>query len=80
MFSDEQTRYQKYNTLAWILSRILEKMDIYTRYPRKSMNYLNMNRLMEHNNKKACEHLDEMISELVDLVPLVWKKIRSLSI
>jgi hypothetical protein len=78
-FADAKTTYLRYNTISWILAPVLEDMERYVRYPSKSVNYNNTRFLMDHKNKKPCEMLDEMISELIDTVPLVWDKIISMT-
>lgn len=72
------TKFLTYGTLAWILSPILEKMDMYTRYPIAHLENNNMKFLADHKNKEACLLLSEMIGDLITLVPIVWKKLESL--
>ena len=78
-FSTAKTTYLRYITISWILAPVLEDMERYIRYPSKSINYNNIRFLMDHKNRKPCEMLDEMISELIDTVPLVWDKIISMT-
>ena len=54
-------------------------MEKYVRYPSKSVNFNNIEFFTDYRNKRACEMLDEMISELIDIVPLVWDKIKMLT-
>lgn len=78
-FATAKTSYLRYITISWILAPVLEDMERYVRYPSKSVNYNNISFLMDHENKKPCDMLDEMISELIDTVPLVWDKIISMT-
>ena len=78
-FVNPKTKYLKYMTISWILAPVLENVDMYVRYPGKSVNYNNIKFFMDYRNKKACEMLDEMISELIDTLPLVWDKIKMLT-
>lgn len=77
-FATATTKFLRYGTLAWILSPILEKMDMYTRYPIDHLENNNMKFLADHKNKEACLLLSEMIGDLISLVPIVWKKVESL--
>ena len=78
-FANPKTKYLKYMTISWILAPVLENVEQYVRYPSKSVNYNNVEFFMDYGNKTACEMLDEMISELIDIVPLVWEKIKTLT-
>jgi hypothetical protein len=74
-FANPKTRYLEYGALAWILSPLLENMDSYTRYPVAAVNNNNLAFLMNYENKQSCLYLTEMINDLINLVPLVWRKI-----
>ena len=78
-FVNPKTKYLKYMTISWILAPVLENVEKYVRYPSKSVNYNNVEFFMDYRNKRACEMLDEIISELIDTVPLVWDKIKTLT-
>jgi len=78
-FANAKTTYLRYMTISWILAPVLEDMERYVRYPSKSVNYNNIRFLLDHKNKKPCDMLGEMISELIDTVPLVWDKILSMT-
>jgi hypothetical protein len=78
-FANPKTKYLKYMTISWILAPVLENVEQYVMYPSKSVNYNNVEFFMDYGNKTACEMLDEMISELIDIVPLVWEKIKTLT-
>lgn len=52
-------------------------MDSYTRYPAAAVDNNNLAFLSGHENKEPCVWLAEMINDLINLVPLVWKKIES---
>ncbi|MFZ0357903.1 MAG: hypothetical protein WAL53_07200, partial [Nitrososphaeraceae archaeon] len=62
-----------------ILFFLLEGMDVYTRYPMQDVNYNNVAFLSRSEIHSACLGLEEMIEELISLVPLVWEKIRTMS-
>jgi HEPN domain-containing protein len=76
-FANPATKYLRYGALAWILSPLLENMDSYTRYPAVTVDNNNLVFLLGHENKESCVRLAEMINDLINLVPLVWKKIES---
>lgn len=78
-FERKETAYLKYNIIAWIISPVLEQMDTYTRYPLKSVSYLNLSSLTHPRCKEACYMLGDMLNELFCLVPLVWNRIKSMS-
>lgn len=69
----------RYMTISWILAPVLEDMEKYVRYPSKSVNYNNIRFLLDRKNKKPCDMLGKMISELINTVPLVWDKILSMT-
>ncbi len=77
-FLDPSTKHLKYNTISWIITPVIERMDEYVRYPRKSVLYNNIEFLKDYRNRRSCHLLDEMISDIIDLVPLVWHKIEKL--
>jgi hypothetical protein len=72
------TKFQKYGKLVWILIPLLQRMDIYTRYPMPSINNTNIAFLNLRENRKLCLLLEKMIGELIELVPVVWKRIESI--
>jgi hypothetical protein len=77
-FDNPNTKFLKYRALAWMLSPLLQKMDEYTRYPMPTLNNTNITFLNLPENRKSCLLLEEMIGELIELVPLVRKQIESL--
>jgi hypothetical protein len=77
--ADPKTRYNKYSSLTQYLFLLLDRMDLYTRYPMESANYNNIKFLSRPEIHGACLQLGEMVGELVSLVPLVWNKIESLT-
>jgi hypothetical protein len=78
LFKTPGAEYIKFNTLARILFPILDRMDMYTRYPMDDTGNLNIAFLNKHEIRGSCLLLQEMVGELVSLVPLVWNKIESL--
>jgi HEPN domain-containing protein len=78
-YADPKTKYGKIGTLTQILFFLLEGMDVYTRYPMQDVNYNNVAFLSRSEIHSACLGLEEMIEELISLVPLVWEKIRTMS-
>jgi HEPN domain-containing protein len=74
-YSNPTSRYQM---LAWILSFHLDGLDIYARYPMSELEFNNIKYLNLDENKQACNYLSEMISDFIEVVPLVWRKIDDL--
>jgi hypothetical protein len=74
-----KTRYLKFNTLSQFLFIVLDGMDNYAQYPMRDTNYTNIGFLKDPEIKEACSLLDIMVTDMVNLVPLMWKKIESLT-
>jgi hypothetical protein len=62
-----------------VLYIVLDGMDNYARYPMSDTNYTNIGFLKEPEIKEACSLLDIMVTDMVNLVPIEWKKIESLT-
>ena len=74
--SGANKHYLRYFLLVMILSSILDKLEIYSRYPMPEFpNYNNIGLLKSSSNKPAIDKLCKMIDELINLVPYVWKRI-----
>lgn len=67
-YSNPTSRYQ---VLAWMLSSYLDGFDRYARYPVSELGYNNIKYLNRYENKQACNYLSEMISDFIEVVPLV---------
>jgi HEPN domain-containing protein len=78
LYKIPKTKYLKFNTLSQFLFILLDKMDIYSRYPMNDIGYANITFLKEPEIREACSLLGEMVGDLIILVPLVWSKIESL--
>jgi hypothetical protein len=78
-FANPNTKYLKYTALARILFPLLDEMDMCTRYPMTTVNNNNIAFLMDPKVKKSCLLLDEMVYDLISLIPLIWKQIESLN-
>jgi hypothetical protein len=78
LYKHPKTRYLKFNTLSQFLFILLDKMDIYARYPMNGIGYTNIGFLKGPEIREACLLLGEMVEDLVSLVPFVWNKIESL--
>ena len=76
LFADPATKYSKFAILSLILAPLLEKMDVYARYPSGEVQNRNIKLLMEEKNRESCQMLAKMIADLISLVPVVWEKIK----
>jgi hypothetical protein len=80
LFADPTTKYFKFAILSLILAPLLEKMDVYARYPSVEVQNRNIKLLMEKKNRESCQMLAKMIADLISLVPIVWKQIESIKL
>jgi hypothetical protein len=78
LYKDPLTKYLKFNTLSQFLFILLDRMDIYARYPMNDTGYINIAFLKGPEIREACSLLGEMVGDLISLVPLVWNRIEYL--
>jgi hypothetical protein len=72
---DPDKKYYWYIFLVMLLSAFLDKLEIYSRYPFSKFSNNNITILNVYQNKFSISRISEMITDLLNLVPLVWKQI-----
>jgi hypothetical protein len=75
--NDPDKRFYWYIFSAILMSTLFDKLETYSRYPMLEFSNNNITILNSADNKFAIDRIYEIISEMVKLVPIVWKQVDS---
>lgn len=78
IISQPSKKYLKLMPIAWLLSPLLEMMDVSTRYPMGELLNNNIPLLQSDQNSKSCKMLHEMLKDYFSAVKQVREKIQKL--